>query len=462
MRTIGWILCAMVFGASLALPDTFTYHLNRINEVYTNSDGTLQFVEIIATAGGQTELAPTRVTSFNADGTVETLVFDFTASFPSLGRNGTLLLATKAFESVAGFPPDFVIPDRSIPLNNGRVVFKTDFGQDIDGVAYGQFSGNNIGFGIPARPLPHDTINSLTRITFSGNNFADFAVSLNSPRSNDGRTTAIQGGFMLALLSDTDEIVRFDVATGRVVQRAPAGFDVKNSSGIDIGTAGGVNNGNPFVVVTQTDQETVRLYDGATLRQFARFTKGANDVGWDGVGFDGANWIFSVPDGLVGDPAFQGADLINMTASVSSGRVVKFDSINLNTPDGTFDVLGGMGIARLGVAVVTGRTGPRTGGGDRSLAQIMINNNRLTRGPIFTTQAGNDGEQPGVSGVLATAGAGNLLISVPGSANLRITDPRTGQRVGMLTINGLDFSLDVAPDNAVAGLSGETSIGGPR
>jgi hypothetical protein len=34
--------------------------------------------------------------------------------------------------------------------------------------------------------------------------------------------------------------------------------------------------------------------------------------------------------------------------------------------------------------------------------------------------------------------------------------------VGMLTINGLDFTGDAMPDNTVAGLSSETNIAGPR
>jgi hypothetical protein len=45
---------------------------------------------------------------------------------------------------------------------------------------------------------------------------------------------------------------------------------------------------------------------------------------------------------------------------------------------------------------------------------------------------------------------------------VRIIDPRTGQQAGMMTINGVDFTGDVAPDNAISGLSSETSIAAPR
>lgn len=487
MTKLLWMLVVGTLSASLALPapvanhladlskglassseslqqvSPTVFHLIVINEVYTNADGTLQYVELLATQVGQTQLAPTRVTSFNADGTVERLVFDFTQSFPGLGRNETLLLATRAFESVAGFAPDFVIPDARLSLVNGRVAFKQDSGSIVDAVAYGMFTGSNSGFGSPAAALPGDGLNSLTRLSNTRNNDMAFAVRLNSPQRNDGRSATLRGGrFMLALLSNTDEIIRFELATGNIVQRVPAGFDVKNASGIEIGTAPGVNSGNPFAVVTQVGESLVRLYDAVTLQPIGSFTLGPNDIGWSDVSFDGTNWIFSVPDGVVGDTTFQGVDLINMSASVAAGAVVKFDSLNLNSPDMPFDVLGGIGIVRPGIALVSGCSGSCMSGSARSFVQILISNNRLMRGPTFTTLAGSDGDLPGVSGQLVSVSAGNMLISVPGSADLQIINPRTGQPGGMLTISSLDFTSAVAPDNAITGLSSETNVAGPR
>jgi hypothetical protein len=482
MKKFLWILSITAVGASLALAASMTnhhvhinegvasslgplpqatplsFHLITINEIYTNADGTLQYIELGTTQFGQTELGFTRVTAFNATGMTEMLVFDFTARFAGLSQPGTVLLATRAFEVVTGVRPDFVIPDRSIPLVNGRIVFRTDSpSSPIDAVAYGMFTGSNAGFGSPAPALPRDGVNSLTRRANARNNASDFMIAANSPRPNSGSSVMIRGGpFMLALLSDTDEIIRFELATGNIVQRASAGFDVKNSSGIDLGTASGVNNGDPFVVVTQVGEPVVRLYSASTLMPIGMFAIGANDIGWDGVGFDGTSWMFSVSDGVVGDPTFQGADLIDMSASVNTGQVVKFASINLNLPSEPFDVSGGVGFIRPGVAVVTGSTGI----GNTSLAQIMINNNLLTRGPTIMTQS--NGAQSGVSGRLVTIGAGNMLIGAPGTADLRVVDPRTGQQAGTLTINGVDFTGDVAPDNAISGLSSETSIAAPR
>src|SRR4051812_12255156 len=46
------ILTAILFAA-LALPAQATFHLWYINEIYSNADGTVQFIELKAAASGQ-------------------------------------------------------------------------------------------------------------------------------------------------------------------------------------------------------------------------------------------------------------------------------------------------------------------------------------------------------------------------------------------------------------------------
>jgi hypothetical protein len=177
------VLAAFAAGAAPALA---SFHLIRVNEVFSNSDGTLQYVELIAISDFQTFLSPTRVVAANADSSVANLVFDFVTSFPLLDNGETILLATAGFQAAAGFAPDFEIPDGRIFGTNGRVAFDQDFGPDVDAVAYGTYSGPNTGFGSPAAPLPDDGFRSLTRVASTGNNAVDFAVADNSPRRNDG------------------------------------------------------------------------------------------------------------------------------------------------------------------------------------------------------------------------------------------------------------------------------------
>src|SRR5206468_552161 len=122
----------------------------------------------------------------------EKLVFDFTASYSQLNNNETILIATKKFKDVAGFAPDFEMPDNSlIFFPDGRVVYRQDTGTIIDAVAYGNYTGDNTGFGTPAAALPCDGVMSLTRTGTGTDNSKNWAVKENSPKRNDGKTTKL-------------------------------------------------------------------------------------------------------------------------------------------------------------------------------------------------------------------------------------------------------------------------------
>lgn len=170
--------------------------LIMINEVYTNSDGTKQFIELIALSEGQTNLAPTHLEAISGTAAETTMVHDFTTSFPQLNNNETILLATTAVVNELGFNADRVIPDNAISLVDGKIVFDEDVGVAIDAVAYGTYTGDNTGFGTPAPALPTSGSLSLTRIRYSfvsPNNSTDFEWAINSPKRNDGATGTLQG-----------------------------------------------------------------------------------------------------------------------------------------------------------------------------------------------------------------------------------------------------------------------------
>ena len=161
-----------------------------ISEVYTNSDGTLQFIELQSRGSfAGLDLDQVRLEALNADGTITTLVYDFSTPIASLDVFETLLLATPGVADSLGFGPDFIIPDHSISLDAGRIVYRYDAGTIIDAVAYGDYTGSNSGFGAPAGSLPCDGASSLTRTTFDlsvHENSTDYEALTNSPKRNDG------------------------------------------------------------------------------------------------------------------------------------------------------------------------------------------------------------------------------------------------------------------------------------
>lgn len=189
------LIAGFVTQGSLAA-DPATSLLVMVNEIYSNGDGTKQFIELIALSEGQTNFAPTHIEAINADATDTTMVYDWTTSFPQLGNNETVLLATSAAQSELGFNVDRIIPNNSIFLVDGKITFDQDIGPVIDAVAYGAFTGDNTGFGTPAPSLPNNGIQSLTRIRYSfvtPNNSTDFVYAINSPKRNDGATGSLQG-----------------------------------------------------------------------------------------------------------------------------------------------------------------------------------------------------------------------------------------------------------------------------
>ncbi len=187
----GILLVAITASQAWGDPQIFQV---RLTEVFSNSDGTMQFVELLATAEFQGDLAPMHLEARNPNGTFRNMIFDWIDSVNTWHKNDYLLLATQKVADTLGFAPDFIIPDGSIPVRDGRVIFMTDNGTVVDAVAYGNFTGANSPFGTPAVTLPCDGFNSLTLthlIIGARNNSADYTVVTNSPMRIDSTTGQI-------------------------------------------------------------------------------------------------------------------------------------------------------------------------------------------------------------------------------------------------------------------------------
>jgi len=96
-----------------------TFHLWEINEVFTNSDGTIQFIELSTTANGQQFLEGRDLVS--TDSLSATQTFTFPTNSPAPTANKKLLLATVGFEAARGLMPDFVIPPNFLDPAGGSV-----------------------------------------------------------------------------------------------------------------------------------------------------------------------------------------------------------------------------------------------------------------------------------------------------------------------------------------------------
>ena len=104
-------------AASLAQSPSF-----RIDELYSNADGTLQYVVLRETAGqnGQNLFAGSTLTAVDVHGTTRT--FTFASNLPSPATAGaSVLIASVGLQALGIVAPDFVMPDRFLPVDGGTL-----------------------------------------------------------------------------------------------------------------------------------------------------------------------------------------------------------------------------------------------------------------------------------------------------------------------------------------------------
>jgi hypothetical protein len=140
-------------------------HLWRFNEVFSNADGTIQFIEMRECCGAANEtfLDDKWIRSDNTG-----VQYTFTENLPCIDctANEHLLFATAAFAALPGAPaPDYIIPNNFLATggNTLRYWFYTD--------AVWTFG-----------PIPTDGVNSMAR---------NGAIAVNSPTNFDGESGSV-------------------------------------------------------------------------------------------------------------------------------------------------------------------------------------------------------------------------------------------------------------------------------
>jgi hypothetical protein len=144
------------------------FHIWDISEVYSNEDGSVQFIELFCPQNGQEFLNAHQIAA-TSDGNTVTFTFPGNSGSPTL--NKSLLIATSNFAALPGaVTPDFILPDNFINPNASAIVLNFGLGQDIM-----NFTGTQ---------LPSDGVNSIDRnlvqATNSPTNFAGEAGSINA------------------------------------------------------------------------------------------------------------------------------------------------------------------------------------------------------------------------------------------------------------------------------------------
>lgn len=112
-----------------AVPAQAAFHLFRIDQVYSNSDGEVQYVVLREATGsnGENLWSGQALVSTNAAGQKKTFTFPRNLSSSSTASR-SVLVATQGFAALNLVTPDFIIPARFIPTAGGTL----DYASSVD------------------------------------------------------------------------------------------------------------------------------------------------------------------------------------------------------------------------------------------------------------------------------------------------------------------------------------------
>jgi hypothetical protein len=115
LSPLGWLIALAVialFGGVVPSADA-AFHLWQVKEAFANSDGSVQFVEMFDSFGGETATSGFTITA-NSDGNIKTFTFP---SNLSLNTPGHLLIASSGFGALpGGVTPDFTFASGGVTL----------------------------------------------------------------------------------------------------------------------------------------------------------------------------------------------------------------------------------------------------------------------------------------------------------------------------------------------------------
>ena len=163
-----WILLSSVVLLSSTVPALSGVHLWRVKEIFSNANGTVQFIEIATCCGstGENFLSGQKLTSTSQ-------IFTFPGNVSGSTLNKHVLLATDGYAALPGAPPR----DHRIPNNF--------FSTSGDTIAFASYDTLSFGAGT----LPTDGTTSLNK---DPNDALDTTfTAVNSPTNYAGTTGSI-------------------------------------------------------------------------------------------------------------------------------------------------------------------------------------------------------------------------------------------------------------------------------
>ncbi len=123
MSVKGLMAVACVGSGALAPSAHAAFHLWNINEIYTNSTGTLQFIELVDNSGNQNFVGGQQINVSNLPNTITNMFTLPGGNLPGSTQNHFLLFGTAGIQAAGGPAPDYIIPNGFLFAAGGSISF---------------------------------------------------------------------------------------------------------------------------------------------------------------------------------------------------------------------------------------------------------------------------------------------------------------------------------------------------
>jgi len=214
------------------------FHLWQVKEVFSNHDGTVQFIELFNSFNGE-QFVSGQTLRANSGGTIKNFSIPANLSVPAgqstAGKH--MLIATPGFAALnGGVTPNFTLPD---PVANGPF-----FDPNATTITI-SFLASSDSMSFSGATLPKDGINSLTDANATGfpNNPNNVSASVNSPTNFLGNAGQVNVPPPPTTTGDYNGDLIVDAAD-YTVWRDTLGTAVAAGSGADGNGDGTINNGD--------------------------------------------------------------------------------------------------------------------------------------------------------------------------------------------------------------------------
>ena len=118
-NSLGLACFALMLSAT---PTKAAFHLWQLQELYSDSTGSLQFIELFTTSNNQQFVAGQQIQVSNIGGTL-TNTFTIPTNLPSSSTNKSFLLGTAGLQAAGGPTPDYIIPKSFLFTGGGSIAF---------------------------------------------------------------------------------------------------------------------------------------------------------------------------------------------------------------------------------------------------------------------------------------------------------------------------------------------------